>query len=756
MDNQFGKYSLLDKLGDGGMAEVFLAQMKGPEGFSKFVAIKRILPHLSHDTLFTESFINEARLGGYLSHHNIVQTLDFGQIDGFYYLTMEYVQGINLGQVMRFHQKMKDPLPVPLAVEIALQICEGLAYAHEATDTEGRALKMVHRDMKPTNILMNTHGVVKIADFGVARAETNVTQTVAGTGNPKGTVAYMSPEQALGEPQLDGRSDIFSLGAILYEMVMNERLYTSDTYLGALRQAQDCQVAERLAKMENHPNAALLLPVLTRVLSPRVDDRYPDSAAFRQDLRRTLMRLEPDISLGDYVRARMEELGSPTITRNASRNSALNIKPGQSAGGGMVRPAQMPAQPSSRSPAVMPPHPGPSSYEGASSRPAAAPYTPQEIAPTAMMNVGGGGMGAQVAAPTAILNVGGAEHAAQGVTRPITLHPGPPSHTGHPPATLPPSTSPALESQTLRKEAERHAASAHRFKSLAIAVAMVAVLIGVGMGIAWFMSAGSSHVIIAVDPADAELLLSNGTTAAVGNPFQVPDEGVSVRVEKPGYTAKQLNIPANVQDGQTITVKLDPLPTSLYVAVEPAGASLSVDGKEVEGSAPFTLEKITPDHTMKVVASLEGYKPEEMEISLAPGENRRLTLTLSRLTPEVEPNPRGGAKPPDEGNGVRGARGLTSARPVPINQPVAAAPQEVVAPQSAKGFLMCNAVPRGGGAMWAKVHVDGTYVGNTPLLKHPLAVGDHNIKLISQDGRTFNQSVTVREGETTRLIAEFD
>ena len=129
MENQFGKYTLLKKLGDGGMAEVFLAEMKGPEGFSKRVAIKRILPHLSHDSVFTESFINEARLGGYLNHHNIVQTLDFGQIDGFYYLAMEYVQGVDLRQVLQLAQQENEALPLGIALDIAYQICEGLVYA---------------------------------------------------------------------------------------------------------------------------------------------------------------------------------------------------------------------------------------------------------------------------------------------------------------------------------------------------------------------------------------------------------------------------------------------------------------------------------------------------------------------------------------------------------------------------------------------------------------------------------------------------
>jgi len=148
----FGKFRLMEKIGQGGMAEVFYAHIRGQEGFTKEVALKRVLQHLCEDADFVKSFIDEARLGGLLNHHHIVQTLDFGQEQGVYYLAMEYVHGLTLREVINFHNKSRQPIPPTIVMELLLQFCDGLRYAHKAEDELGNPLMMVHRDLKPTNL----------------------------------------------------------------------------------------------------------------------------------------------------------------------------------------------------------------------------------------------------------------------------------------------------------------------------------------------------------------------------------------------------------------------------------------------------------------------------------------------------------------------------------------------------------------------------------------------------------------------------
>ncbi len=317
MSTQFGKYTLLRKLGDGGMAEVFLAQIQGPEGFTKRVALKRILPHLSQDEMFTKSFINEARLGGYLNHHNIVQTLDFGQLESFYYLAMEYVRGVTLADVLSAQKALGRPMAPDMALQIALQIAEGLAYAHTAEDSDGRPLKMVHRDLKPSNILINAHGVCKIADFGVARAESNVQKTVL-AGEVKGTVYYMSPEQALGRRDLDGRSDLYSLGSILFELLTNERLYPQESYLACLRMVQDGQIADQLPKVLGLEQGLHLYQLLSRALAYDPNDRHPDAFHLAKDIREVLNHFDLEWELSDYLKRLLPD--SPLVLRGTTNS----------------------------------------------------------------------------------------------------------------------------------------------------------------------------------------------------------------------------------------------------------------------------------------------------------------------------------------------------------------------------------------------------------------------------------------------------
>ncbi len=300
---RFGKFILRKRLGAGGMAEVFLAEMVGPEGFGKLVALKRILPHLTDDTSFTDSFISEARLGGSLNHPNIVQTLELGREGEHYYLAMEYVQGMTLAQLIRQRRKRGNPLPLSVVLDIARQICDALAYAHSATDPRGNPLRMIHRDLKPDNILLSKFGVVKITDFGVAKATSNLHKTVNQV--VKGTIGYMSPEQATGET-LDHRSDLYSFGAIFFEMLTLEPLYPDAVGFPGLFRVQKGDVSARLELLEALPDR--LVDLLARLFAVNRDERPASALEIKRELTAVSATVPTSLlEVTDIVREALEE-----------------------------------------------------------------------------------------------------------------------------------------------------------------------------------------------------------------------------------------------------------------------------------------------------------------------------------------------------------------------------------------------------------------------------------------------------------------
>jgi len=277
---QFRRFKIGRSLGKGGMAEVFLASMMGPGGYEKLVALKCMHPLQEADEQLTRQFISEARLSGSLNHHNIVQTVDFGFDGQKYYLALEYVDGITLSLLLSHCIRRKRPLPYGIIVDILRQICDGLEYAHNAVNAQGAPLNMIHRDIKPSNILINHHGLVKIADFGVAKAASNLNETVRGM--VKGTVAYMSPEQATAQ-ELDRRADLFSLGVILFAMLTLDQLYPScDKELQGMIRVAKADYADRLSLLEPCPPA--MTSVVLRLLAPDREQRYPSAAHLKREL----------------------------------------------------------------------------------------------------------------------------------------------------------------------------------------------------------------------------------------------------------------------------------------------------------------------------------------------------------------------------------------------------------------------------------------------------------------------------------------
>jgi serine/threonine protein kinase len=234
------RYHVVSKIAHGGMAEIFLALQKGEEGFQKPVVLKRILPALAEDPTFVRMLVDEAHIASTLNHSNLVQVLDLGKSGDQYFLVLEFVDGWSLEQVRRRAQRAKLKLPTPLALTIVGALCRGLAYVH-TRERNGKPLGIVHRDVTPQNVLISQQGEVKLADFGIAKAVGKSEKS--STGVIKGKFAYMSPEQSQGRP-LDARSDLFSVGTVLYLLTTGRKPFDGPTDLDVIMQVRRARPAK--------------------------------------------------------------------------------------------------------------------------------------------------------------------------------------------------------------------------------------------------------------------------------------------------------------------------------------------------------------------------------------------------------------------------------------------------------------------------------------------------------------------------------
>ena len=302
---RFGKYFLLDKVAVGGMAEIFRAKSFGHSGFEKTVVIKRILSQFASNEDFVEMFIDEAKLSVELTHPNIVQIYDFGKIENSFFIAMESVQGKDLRSILRRQAERGEYMPFEVSAFIAHEMACGLDFAHKKTDHIGLPLNIVHRDISPSNVLISYGGHVKVVDFGIAKAESASDGTESGV--LKGKFQYMSPEQAMAAP-VDHRSDIFSLGICMWEMLTGNRLFKRNTGLESLEAVRAGEVP--LPTSYNPSVPPELEEICMRALAPALGDRYQEACHMQADLQNymlphTTSSLAPHVST--WLRGRFGE-----------------------------------------------------------------------------------------------------------------------------------------------------------------------------------------------------------------------------------------------------------------------------------------------------------------------------------------------------------------------------------------------------------------------------------------------------------------
>jgi serine/threonine-protein kinase len=289
-----GRYELLHELAAGGMATVYLGRKRGAGGFERLVAIKCCHPHLSRDPAFVAMFLDEARLAARIHHPNVVATLDVSDDDALYFV-MEYVEGTSLAEWITRLGSLGQRIPPALLLRVIIDGLGGLHAAHELRDHDGKSFQLVHRDMSPQNILIGLDGGTRIADFGIAKAESRATRTR--TGQVKGKTGYMPPEQILGEP-LDRRADVYAAGVVLWEALCGRRLFDGDSDAATINLVLSGQIPPPSSLADVSP---ALDSIVLGALRYRPDDRFPSAAELAEALETSGLEIANTAAVGQAV-----------------------------------------------------------------------------------------------------------------------------------------------------------------------------------------------------------------------------------------------------------------------------------------------------------------------------------------------------------------------------------------------------------------------------------------------------------------------
>ncbi|MEM9072870.1 MAG: PEGA domain-containing protein [Myxococcota bacterium] len=686
LPKRFGKYTLLRRLAVGGMAELFLALQKSVAGFEKLIVVKRVLPNLVTDKAFVEMLLQEARIAATLTHPNIAQVYDVGVVDGDYFIAMEHVHGEDLRSIVR-QMKKKEVRSFPLehTLAIILGCCKGLAYAHEKRDLDGNPLEIVHRDISPQNVLVTFTGDVKLVDFGIAKASTTGEED---NNKLKGKVPYMSPEQASGAV-LDARSDLFSLGVMLFELCTGRRLF----------KGKDENDTLQIIIRGDYPTPRSINPALSQELERIIlkaltvdrERRYNSAREMQADLetyiREAQLAVSP-LSLGEWMQSLFDEkLAQQKQMLQEGRQLAEVIA------------AQIPEEEFTLA------------GTGVSAVRARPSKTPWVLLVTML-----------------VLAIGGAVAA-------YLLWPDPPP-TG--PGVLvlasePPGAAIWIDGE---RRSERTPATlsnlpvgtyevkftAEGYVPLVRSVELTESepSLEVSGALARPSAAHFGVVQLRSTPAGATVLLDGrevegNTPVTIGEVEPGTEHTLVVTLE--GYETVTQTIIVEAGQVESLELPLERTPLGpnealAIVTIEPDTARLVIDGDTHDEGSPYEIRLPAGNH--RFVAVKTGYRTDSRELRLPGGETVELAFSLERGR--------------TSGMGMGMSMGMT--RPPPMG---------------GAGSLTFDARP------WCNVSIDGRRVGQTPIVNRSLPAGPHRITCTNPElNVTRNLSVTIEAGQPTR------
>ncbi|PJB36411.1 MAG: hypothetical protein CO108_23565 [Deltaproteobacteria bacterium CG_4_9_14_3_um_filter_63_12] len=628
----FGKYYLLEKVNTGGMAEVFKAKTFGVEGFERIVALKRILPSIAEDEEFISMFIDEAKIAGQLNHAHIAQIFDLGKVDGHYFIAMEYIPGRDLRAIFDRASKLGEKLSIAQVSYLIMKLCEGLDYAHNKRDAQGNELGIVHRDVSPQNVLISFEGECKLIDFGIAKAHGKSSSTQVGI--LKGKFSYMSPEQVRGG-KIDRRSDVFSLGIVLYELLTLERLFLGSS---------DFSTLEKIRKVEFSPPTLFnphipqeLEDIVLKALTRDPTDRYQSAHEMQEGLQKfmfnqglyytnkdlasyTKSAFATEISLEQKKLEYYRTLKKEDLERANAQNGRGSSEPS----------------------------PGELSWDDEESQTnvfSRAMQSKEDVL-AELDNI-------QLPEDDDIVyakpKANGSSSGALEVVEKFK-------------AELPPPREP---SAALSKSSDwdvgdvkpvpKHSHNAPKKSRAGLIAFFVILFLIVGVLVGWLMLKGGPEygtVTFNVDPKvpmtieiDDEIVAKNQTP-----PFTIEQISASknhnYRIIAEGYAEDEGIFVVDGGDPINIVVKLtDTTPvsggTGFSLSTQPVGVKVSVDGVPVEGMSPFVRSALSPG-SHKLVVSKDGYKTDTQDIDIPSNTIVQLQIELKpsaiALTLQSEPD----------------------------------------------------------------------------------------------------------------------
>jgi serine/threonine protein kinase len=666
----FGKYYLLERINVGGMAEVFKAKAFGVEGFERLLAVKRILPNIAEDEEFITMFIDEAKIAVQLNHANIAQIFDLGKVDDSYFIALEYVSGRDLRGIFDRCRQLGEPMPIAQACFIIMKVCEGLDYAHNKRDAAGHELNLVHRDVSPQNVLISYEGEVKLIDFGIAKAAGKASKTQAGI--LKGKFGYMSPEQVRGLP-IDRRSDIFSVGIVLYELLTGERLFVGESDFSTLEKVRNVEILPPSTYNRKIPEE--LERIVLKALAKDVDERYQNAIDLHDDLQAFMY------SSGEfYARKDLAAWQKKTFAKEIEEETRkLDAQQKMLAPEAPPTPSPPMRRTSGQMPAMTPIQPGAP----------AAPLPPRNT----LRGVGTGPPPPPAAAFNAPPPPAVAESAWQDEELATNIYDRPPDGDAPtpPPQTLPIEMRPAQMMPVVPgavPEAAPHGPSggwaapaadgsmprlsmpdtedfglglalsdeapsevlrpvvapprkAPRSGGMGVALGVLAALILASAGAAYYFlvyARRPATLFLAANPVDAQVVIDDekqtGTT-----PFTIrlrPGTHV-IEIAKPGFLPFAQTV--EVRAGQRLEriVQLEGLgqeaPAKVRVTSTPVGLKVKVDGTDVPGGTPLESTVKPGKHTLEV--AVPGGPPWQTEFVAEAGKTRAIEVPAAGATPTV-------------------------------------------------------------------------------------------------------------------------